>query len=223
MIPESYYPELTKLISQLPQLFQHSEVIGVFLGNEICASIMHNASLLKKIRFYDNLSFTSDNTVKQEFLKLYSEWQTQIPNLEVLPIDGRNFDTSATFVYHDMPMTLGEFYQLYSDTLTNKLLANCGFGTVLYHTIECSRYITHKLIFPVLLYRDIIFYTIDQPTQLIYHNMIHTALIASDLEFEIQEYADISDTDAKLVLRLLTTQSYQSRAAEFLENKKNDT
>lgn len=219
MIPESAYPELTILINQLPQLFQHCEVIGVFLGNEICASIMHNAALLEKIRFYDNLSFTDDTDLKQEFLKLYQEWQNEIPNLEVLTVDGRNFDPAGTFIYHDMNMTLYEFYTLYGDKLKNKLLANCCYGTNLFQTIQYSRFITDKLIYPVLLYRDILFYTFDYASQQIYHNAIYSFLINSELEFEINNYV-VNDIEDKQMVRLLNTENYHDRAKDFMENNK---
>ena len=200
-IPNQSYPELGNLVSIVPEIFSKSEIIGVLDGVEICASILHNANKLERIRFYENFSFTDDNDVKQRFQDRYNSWQKMIPNLKVLIKDGREFDTDSTFIYHDMNMPTKTFIDEYGSSVKSSLLANCGFGNNanMKTTLHMAKLIYERIIFPVLVYRDILFYTIDENKQIEYYNIILKALQQSEFYY-IEEKLDTSSNVIKLVL-----------------------
>lgn len=210
MIPNQMDPELGKLIKGLPQLFKHSEVIGVFLGNEICASFMHNSDQLDKIVFYENFTDIPDPIHQESLTQLYKQWETVVPNLTVSLKDGINFDVTADYVHHDMHMALSTFYRLFNETLKHSLLSNCGFGTSLSNTIEYIDYIERELIFPVMLYRDLIFYTFNKEKKNKILEMIHHFLIENNMEFYIDTYH--SDT----VIELKRQKNYNDLLDDFI-------
>jgi hypothetical protein len=188
MIPEQTYPELGELIKGVPQLFKHSEIIGVFLGDEICASFMHSADHLDKVVFYENF-IAIPNPKHQEHLKqLYNKWEETVPNLTVSLNDGVNFDVTSDFVYHDMHMGSDKFLDLFRKKLQNSLIANCGFGGSMCITLEYARYIDRGIMFPVLLYRDILFYTFNKEKKDELFETIHSFLLTSNLVFDINDY-----------------------------------
>ena len=198
MITESY-PELTKVIGACPELFSKSEIIGVFTGDEICASILYNASKLERIRFYENLSFTDSEEIKNDFINMYKDWESTTPNLEVLITDGRNFDMDSTFIYHDMDMANVDFFQLYKSKLRGKLLANCGFGSLFRTTYDFILLTHYKNILPIMLYRDILFYVFDKNSYYNFKEIIQNNLTINNIKFEIQPL-DVDQDIIKIVV-----------------------
>jgi len=189
MLPYDSYKEITRFISVVPEVFADSEIIGVYLGNEICASIIHNADKLNRIRFYENLS-VMDDSVKEKFISLYKDWESQIPNLNVLIKDGRNFDTNATFIYHDMDMSQLEFFNCYGSKLKGKLLANCGWGSNFITTLHFTHMTLRGFIFPVAMYRDILFYVLDVTSYYELFNLFRERLELANINHNIQHYDD---------------------------------
>lgn len=217
MIPNESYPESGKLIKGLPQLFKHSEVIGVFLGNEICASFMHNAEQLDKIVFYENFAAIPDSTHQRKLVQLYKQWESEVPNLTVLLDDGINFDVTADYIHHDMHMLNREFFDLFRDKLQNKLMSNCGFGCNPGQTMEFARYIDKQLIFPVLLYRDIMFYTFNEEKKKEIFEIMHSFLLKSNLVFDVVFIVGPDDYETTVdVLRLQNVESYKDQLDESL-------
>ena len=212
MLPEQLYPELGVLIKGLPQLFKHSEVIGVFLGNEICASFMHNAEQLDKIVFYENFTDIPDPKHHENLKQLYKQWESEVPNLTVLLDDGINFDVTANFVYHDMNMPLWTFFTSYGKQLKNSLIANCGFGISLSNTIVYTKYIECGLMFPIMQYRDILFYTFNKDKKDIISELIHGFLLENNMTFNIDTY------HSGTIINLKHQDTYE----DLLDNQFND-
>ena len=208
MIPEQTYPELGGLIKALPELFKHSEIIGVFLGNEICASLMHNAALLNKVVLYENFIDIPDPQHQENLKELYSSWEAVTPNLKVSLTDGAHFDVTADFIYHDMHMALPTFVNIYRDVLKDALMGNCCFGNTIYATTEYIRCINDKVIFPVLLYRDILLYTFNEEKKDKLLELIPPCLIENNLVFDYDLY------DYGKVIRLQVIGNYEDRLDE---------
>ena len=208
MIPEQTYPELGGLIKALPELFKHSEIIGVFLGNEICASFMHNAALLDKVVLYENFIDIPDPQHQENLKELYSSWEVATPNLTVSLTDGAHFDVTADFIYHDMHMALPTFVNLYRDVLKDALMGNCCFGNTIYATTEYIRCINDKVIFPVLLCRDILLYTFNEEKKDKLLELIPPCLLENNLVFDYDCYEQ-----GKLI-RLHSIETYEGRLNE---------
>lgn len=211
MIPAQMYPELGELFKGVPQLFKHSEIIGVFLGEEICASFLHSAEHLDKIVFYENFIAIPDAADQENLKQLYKTWENTVPNLEVLLVDGINFDITADYVHHDMHMSRVEFFTLFKDKLQNSLMSNPGFGRGVPATLQIAKCIDNKLIFPVLVYRDILFYTFNKEKKHEVFEIIHSFLLSSKLVFSVNiDYVYTNDT----ILKLHNIGSYNDRLNE---------
>ena len=211
MIPNQSYPELGELIKGVPQIFKHSEIIGVFLGDEICASFMHSAKHVDKIVFYENFIAIPNSTDQANLKQLYKTWEDTVPNLEILLVDGINFDITADYIHHDMHMSKVEFFMLFKDKLQNSLMSVCGFGCAIPATLQIAKGINDKTIFPVLSYRDILFYTFNKEKKHEVFEIIHSFLLSSKLVFSV-EIENVYTNDR--VLRLHTTGSYNTRVSE---------
>ena len=215
MIPEQTYPELGGLINALPELFKHSEIIGVFLGNEICASLMHNAALLDKVVLYENFIDIPDPQHQENLKELYKSWEAVTPNLTVSISDGAYFDVTADFIYHDMKMALSTFVVLYKDLLKDALLGNCCFGNAIYSTTEYIDCIRGKIIFPVLLCRDILLYTFNEEKKDKLIELISARLLENNLVFDYDFYDQGNDYDEQgKVIRLHSIKTYEGRLNE---------
>lgn len=208
MIPEQTYPELGGLIKALPELFKHSEIIGVFLGNEICASLMHNAALLDKVVLYENFIDIPDPQHQENLKELYSSWENSVPNLTVSLIDGINFDTTADYIHQDMHMAFSNFVMSYKDVLTDALLSSSCFGNTIYTTTEYIDCIRDKLIFPVMIYRDIVFFTFNEEKKDKLLELIPPCLLENNLVFDYDCYEQ-----GKLI-RLHSIETYEGRLNE---------
>lgn len=213
MLPEQYYPELGALIKGLPQLFKHSEVIGVFLGNELCASFMHNAEQLDKIVFYENFVAIPKLEHQESLKKMYKVWEANVTNLTVALTDGLNFDITADYIHHDMYMAMTEFFDLFKDKLQNSLMSNCGFGCSVPTTLQFAKSIDNRTIFPVLVYRDIVFYTFNEQKKYEVFEIMHSFLESSKLAFIVEIY--YAHTNDKII-RLQHVNIYEEQLNESL-------
>jgi hypothetical protein len=217
MIPEQTYPELGALINGLPQLFKHSEVVGIFLGNEICASLMHNTYQLDKVVLYENFIDIPDPQHQENLKEIYQNWENSVPNLTVSLIDGINFDTTADYIHQDMHMAFSNFVMSYKDVLTDALLSSSCFGNTIYATTEYIDCIRDKLIFPVMIYRDMVFFTFNEEKTNRLLELIPPCLIEKELYFDYDRMHD-----GKYVIRLHTMGITQGLATGSYTNKLNE-
>jgi hypothetical protein len=208
MVPEQCYYELGELIKGLPQLFKHSEIIGVFLGNEICASLMHNATLLDKVVLYENFIDIPDPQHQENLKEIYQGWENSVPNLTISLTDGASFDTTADYIHQDMHMAFSKFVMLYKDVLTDALVSSSCFGNTIQATTEYIQGIQDKVIFPVLLYRDMIFFTFNEEKKNTLLELIPPCLEEKNLVFDFDRY------EYGKVIRLLVIDNYEGRLDE---------
>jgi hypothetical protein len=97
---------------------------------------------------------------------------------------------------------------LYKDLLKDALLGNCCFGNAIYSTTEYIDCIRDKIIFPVLLCRDILFYTFTEEKKDTLIELISARLIENNLVFDYDYYEQ-----GKLI-RLHSIETYEDRLNE---------
>ena len=217
MIPGQCYPELGALISGLPQFFKHSEVVGIFLGGEICASLMHNTYLLDKVVLYENFIDIPDPQHQENLKEIYQGWENSVPNLTISLTDGAYFDTTADYIHQDLHMALSTFVMLYKDVLTDALLSSSCFGNTIFDTTEYIDCIRDKSIFPVLIYRDMVFFTFNEEKKNTLLELIPPCLKEKEIHYDYDFYEQGNDYDEQgKVIRLhtMTMGSYINRLDE---------
>ena len=87
-------------------------------------------------------------------------------------------------------------------------MGNCCFGNTIYATTEYIRCINDKVIFPVLLYRDILLYTFNEEKKDKLLELIPPCLIENNLVFDYDLY------DYGKVIRLQVIGNYEDRLDE---------
>lgn len=157
-IAHESYPKVGELIRSFPELFNVSDLIGIYKGKDMCSSFLLNSNYLKSISFYENFQFTNDKNIQEDFKKLYKSWENTIPNLTVHLKDGNNFKGGSNFVLIDTTTPLTEFIKNNRKKLRKSLAASPGFGENIPCTLEMSKCILNQKIFPILIYRDYLFY-----------------------------------------------------------------
>jgi hypothetical protein len=171
-IEKESYPAVGDLIRNFPDLFKKTEMIGIFEGKDICSSFLLNNANCDSIIFYENLSFTDDINVKNQFKTLYKEWEKTVPNLTIHIKDGSEFKGYSDFVFIDTTIPLSVFIKDNFKKLTQSISASPGFGINLKCTLEMSKLILDKTIFPIFVYRDYLFYCYNQDKQLQVINLL---------------------------------------------------
>jgi hypothetical protein len=211
MIPEESYPELGVFIRGLPELFKHSEITGVFLGNEICASLLHSAESLEKIVFYENFFAVEDTKFQEHLQQEYVNWQSEVPKLTVKIEDGINYDRTADFIHIDINHGILPVLSGHGEELQHALLGTCGFGRDLSSTLQLSEMILSDIIFPVMLYRDLIFFTVNKDTKETIYNKV-LAFLSHNSELYYSLDGNIG------VIKLETVAPYSARLQEKFED-----
>lgn len=159
MIPEIKHKLIFDLVISNPEIFKNTSMIGIFDGQDICSCFLNSAHVLNKLKFYENFQDSDENS-QEKLLNLYSNWQQQISNLEIIIGDGtENLDYSGLdFLFTDAYNIDYRTYFL-NNKFDNTLLAICGYGAELARTIDLSVIIDNKKIFPVMLYNGFLFFT----------------------------------------------------------------
>jgi hypothetical protein len=184
-IDKESYPLIGELIRNFPELFAHTEMIGIFEGKDICSSFLLNSEYCNSITFYENLQFTSNKKTKKQFCNLYNDWEKAIPNLTVKIENGQNFIGNSSFVLIDTTIPLAEFIQKNIDKLKNSWAVSPGYGINFVCTSQFFELIRKDKIFPILIYRDYFFYCFNQTVQKSILNKINN-YIQKNLHFNKQ-------------------------------------
>lgn len=160
MIPNIKYPLIANLIDTLPLLFSKSAMIGIYDGQDICSCFLNKAHVLKNLYFYENFHDSESDESKNNLIKKYNYWETNVPNLSIEIGDGTALLTSdpIDFLFTDAYNIDYSTYFL-NKQFNNTLMAICGYGAEIKRTVDLSVAIKENKIFPVLLYKDFLFFT----------------------------------------------------------------
>jgi hypothetical protein len=189
-IEKEMYPVVGKLIKRFPALFKHTEMIGIFEGTDICSSFLINSHYCRTLTFYENLEFTNDDNVKNQFLNLYKDWESTIPNLKVKIENGNNFVGNSTFTLIDTTISLPKFIEDNKDKLIDSWSASPGWGINFACTSSFVKLVSEKKIFPVLIHKDYFFYCYTKNMQQRLLNILEN-FIKNNLQYKLQRTENV--------------------------------
>lgn len=191
---DEHTPIIGKLINAVPSLFNRTEIIGVFKGEDICSSFLNHGDILEKQDWYENyhcfrnLPLTMQTDKRNDLESLYKSMMAACPNLIIHSKDGVEFHGNADFTFIDIH---NQPFDAFCATNTEKLTgwyATCGFGGSIEHTVRIIKMFENKTAFPVMKYKDNIFMTGIAAKQDTYVNLIVNALHTRD--YSISLYND---------------------------------
>ncbi len=183
MIPSIRHKMISSLIKFEPTMFYNTSMVGIYDGRDICSCFLNNAECFKKLTFYENFQDSNEES-KNSLLELYSEWQKEIPNLDIVIGDGTekllydNLDFLFTDAYNIDYMT----YFL-NDKFNNTLLAICGYGAEISRTVGISVAIEFKKIYPVMLFNGFLFFTNNEIKYKDVYCKIKKFMITNDIPY----------------------------------------
>lgn len=215
-IEKESYPLMGKLIKAFPELFKHTEMIGIFEGVDICASFLLNSDYCETITFYENFNFTKNEKVKKKFCDLYKSWEESIPNLKIIIEDGNNFAGNSNFVLIDTTTGLDIFVKEHFKKLRKSWAVSPGYGQSFICTKNMFTLINNRTIFPILIYRDYFFYCFNRKTQKKIVNKINNF---ARLNFHVVEQTDDNIKFLELLEYKECDSSYFNRLEEINSGK----
>lgn len=147
---------LNEFIQQCPDIFKHTEIIGVYDGSYHCKYFLNNYTFIETITFYENFSIIKN---PEEFIKIYKNWESSIPNLKIKLEDGKNFTKHSTYIHIDT--SNDELYNFVTSNwkkLKNKqCISFYAYSNNPCNTLSVSKLILEDKYFPFLLHEGIIF------------------------------------------------------------------
>jgi hypothetical protein len=185
-------PIIGKLIKNAPHLFNRTEIIGVFRGEDICSSFLNHGDNLERQDWYENYHCFKDLPPAVQIVKrnelgaLYKNMMESCPNLTIHIVDGAEFEGHADFTFidvHNQPFDV--FCAANAEKFTN-WYATCGYGGSIEHTASIINMFTNKTAFPVMKCRDNIFMTNTAEQQKTYFDLIIDTLPVTD--YSVQYY-----------------------------------
>ena len=181
-----------QIIRRLPELFHHTEIIGIYKATDICSSFLNHADVIHSQVWYENFQFLErvKDPVKarRNVEKLYADIQATVPSITILEKNGLEFEGHADFTFIDITDTSFEkFVRSNQDKLSSGWFATCGFGTSMEMTVTLSNLCELGFIEPIMIMRDNFFMTMHGHGEN-YFNTIHSVL--DGIPHNIEYYKD---------------------------------
>jgi hypothetical protein len=162
MIPNENWEEIGNFIRYHPSAFLSSAVIGIYNGDNMCASLMHNSKNLKNITLYENFEDMDIDQIPY-FKRIYQSWKLNLRNLTIKYVDGYVdvLDTNFDFISFDGYINTYKFILKNLENFKTTLFACTDYGKNLDSTIYISKLLEKNIIYPVLHTRCVLFFTVD--------------------------------------------------------------
>jgi hypothetical protein len=189
-IPEDM-PQFGKLIRACPELFMHSEILGIYMATDICSSFLHHADVLSTQTWYENFQFLTRSrdpaSADVKARDLYREIQKAAPSIRILEQSGMEFEGGKNFTFIDIvDMPIHKFVERNREKLAGGWFATCGFGPSFEQTKYIVSMVNSGVATPLMIVRDNIFLTLDRQRASYYTERIKAGLPESMYVIERQ-------------------------------------
>lgn len=149
---------IKELLKGFPDIFRNSEIIGVYDGDFYCKYFISNANYLENLTFYENFHSMKS---PEKFIRLYQEWESNTPNLNIKLEDGSNFSKNSTYLHIDVSNTdLYNFVKSNWKKIKNKkCISFYAFDNSPCNTLLVSKLILEDYFFPFLQHGGVMYGT----------------------------------------------------------------